>query len=173
MINRPAKVQNGGLSGIDVARVVKKLAQRAGLDAAKYAGNSLRAGHATSAAIMGASERSITNHPAPAVRSDGEAVYRGREFIPGEQRGETGIVGIAASVSQGYGFRLRLAQYLFMRSDTFCRPSAGIDFLPRPRFVVSTVAVGPSRNCSRQAMAPLIFSNSARNLRIASSTSMK
>jgi integrase len=47
------------LNGIDVARVTKKLAARAGLDAAKYAGHSLRAGHATSAAIAGASERSI------------------------------------------------------------------------------------------------------------------
>ncbi len=46
---------------IDIARVVKKLAQRAGLDAVNYAGHSLRAGHATSAAIAGASERSIMN----------------------------------------------------------------------------------------------------------------
>jgi hypothetical protein len=38
---------------------IKKLADRSGLDAAKYAGHSLRAGHATSAAIAGASERSI------------------------------------------------------------------------------------------------------------------
>ena len=60
-INRHGQVQPGGLSGIDVARVVKKLAKRAGLDAAKYAGHSLRAGHATSAAIAGASERSIMN----------------------------------------------------------------------------------------------------------------
>lgn len=60
-INRHGKVQPGRLSGIDVARVVKKLALRAGLDAAKYAGHSLRAGHATSAAIAGASERSIMN----------------------------------------------------------------------------------------------------------------
>jgi site-specific recombinase XerD len=60
-INRHGRVQPGGLSGGDVARVVKKLAERAGLDAAKYAGHSLRAGHATSAAIAGASERSIMN----------------------------------------------------------------------------------------------------------------
>jgi len=60
-INRHGKVQAGGLSGIDVARIVKKLAVRAGLDPAKYAGHSLRAGHATSAAIAGASERSIMN----------------------------------------------------------------------------------------------------------------
>jgi integrase len=60
-INRHGQVQQRGLSGVDVARVVKKLAQRAGLDPDKYAGHSLRAGHATSAAIAGASERSIMN----------------------------------------------------------------------------------------------------------------
>jgi integrase len=60
-ISRHGQIQAGRLSGIDVARVVKKLAQRAGLNAAQYAGHSLRAGHATSAAIAGASERSIMN----------------------------------------------------------------------------------------------------------------
>jgi site-specific recombinase XerD len=60
-ITRHGKLRPGRLAGIDVARVVKKLAVRAGLDAAKYAGHSLRAGHATSAAIAGASERSIMN----------------------------------------------------------------------------------------------------------------
>jgi integrase len=58
-INRHGQIQAGRLSGIDVARVVKKLALRTGLDATAYAGHSLRAGHATSAAIAGASERSI------------------------------------------------------------------------------------------------------------------
>jgi integrase len=60
-INRHGKLQEKRLGDIDVARVVKKLAQRTGLDAAEYAGHSLRAGHATSAAIAGASERSIMN----------------------------------------------------------------------------------------------------------------
>ena len=60
-ISRHGQARPGRLSPIDVARVVKKLAERAGLDAAKYAGHSLRAGHATSAAIAGASERSIMN----------------------------------------------------------------------------------------------------------------
>jgi site-specific recombinase XerD len=60
-LNRHGRVGAGRLSGIDVARIVKKLAVRAGLDAAKYAGHSLRAGHATSAAVSGASERSIMN----------------------------------------------------------------------------------------------------------------
>jgi len=58
-ITRHGRIRDRRLSDIDVARIVKKLAERAGLDAAKYAGHSLRAGHATSAAIGGASERSI------------------------------------------------------------------------------------------------------------------
>jgi integrase len=58
-ISRHGQVKPGRLSGVDVARIVKKLAQR--LDPAKYAGHSLRSGHATSAAIAGASERSIMN----------------------------------------------------------------------------------------------------------------
>ena len=58
-LNRHGRVRPGPLSPADVARVVKKLARRAGLDPAMFAGHSLRAGHATSAAIAGASERSI------------------------------------------------------------------------------------------------------------------
>ena len=60
-LTRHGQLKPSRLSGIDVARIVKKLAERAGLDAAKFAGRSLRAGHATSAAIAGASERSIMN----------------------------------------------------------------------------------------------------------------
>jgi site-specific recombinase XerD len=60
-VSHHGKVQPRRLSGIDVARIVKKLALRAGLDPTKYAGHSLRAGHATAAAIAGASERSIMN----------------------------------------------------------------------------------------------------------------
>ena len=60
-ISRHGRIQPGRLSGIDVARVVKKLADRAGLDPARYAGHSLRSGHATAAAASGASERSIMN----------------------------------------------------------------------------------------------------------------
>jgi integrase len=49
----------GRLSGYAVALIVKRYAAAAGLDPAKYAGHSLRAGLATAAAIGGASERSI------------------------------------------------------------------------------------------------------------------
>ena len=58
-VNRHGLVQAGRLLPADVARVVKKLARRTSLDPSKYAGHSLRAGHATAAAIAGASERSI------------------------------------------------------------------------------------------------------------------
>jgi site-specific recombinase XerD len=47
------------LSDKSIANVVKAAAKAAGLDAARYAGHSLRAGLATSAAAAGASERSI------------------------------------------------------------------------------------------------------------------
>ena len=60
-LNRHGQLLSRRLSGADVARIVKKLAERAGLDPAKFAGHSLRAGHATSAAASGASERSIMN----------------------------------------------------------------------------------------------------------------
>ena len=73
---------------------MKKLAERAGLDATKYAGHSLRAGHATSAAIAGASERSIMNQTGHQVCADGPALYPGWELVPGEQRGEVGIVAL-------------------------------------------------------------------------------
>ena len=63
---------NGSLSDKAVALIVKRAAQRAGLDPADYAGHSLRSGFATSAAAAGASERSImdqTGHKSlPMVR---------------------------------------------------------------------------------------------------------
>ena len=59
-ITRHGKI-GARLSGYDVALVVKQYAGALGLDAATYAGHSLRAGLATSAAIAGASERSIMN----------------------------------------------------------------------------------------------------------------
>jgi len=58
-VTRHGRVQPGRLSGYAVALVVKRCASAAGLDPANYAGHSLRAGLATSAAIGGASERSI------------------------------------------------------------------------------------------------------------------
>lgn len=58
-INRHMQLQSGRLSDKAVALVVKQAAEGAGLDPARYAGHSLRAGLATSAAAAGASERSI------------------------------------------------------------------------------------------------------------------
>jgi len=58
-VNRHGQIGAGRLSSYAVALVVKRAATAAGLDAAKYAGHSLRAGLATSAAMAGASERAI------------------------------------------------------------------------------------------------------------------
>jgi integrase len=59
-ITRHGKI-GARLSSYAVALVVEQYAGALGLDAATYAGHSLRAGLATSAAIAGASERAIMN----------------------------------------------------------------------------------------------------------------
>ena len=58
-LDRFQRVQNGRLSDKAVALIVKRRAKAVGLDPARYAGHSLRAGLATSAAAAGASERVI------------------------------------------------------------------------------------------------------------------
>ena len=58
-LDRFQRVQPGRLSDKTVALVVKSRAKAVGLDPARYAGHSLRAGLATSAAAAGASERVI------------------------------------------------------------------------------------------------------------------
>jgi site-specific recombinase XerD len=60
-LGRHGIVKSRRLPSREVATTVKKLAKRIGLDPAKYARHSLRSGHATSAAIGGASERQIMN----------------------------------------------------------------------------------------------------------------
>ena len=47
------------ISDKSVALIIKRYAEKAGLDATKYAGHSLRSGFATSAAEFGAEERNI------------------------------------------------------------------------------------------------------------------
>lgn len=58
-VNRHGQVLPGRLSDKAVALVVKRAARAAGLDPARYAGHSLRAGLATAAAAAGVSERAI------------------------------------------------------------------------------------------------------------------
>jgi integrase len=68
-ITRHGKIQ-GRLSGFAVAVIVKRHAGAVGLDMSAYSGHSLRAGLVTSAAIAGASERSImsqTGHRSSAM----------------------------------------------------------------------------------------------------------
>jgi hypothetical protein len=56
-VNRHDQLQPRRLSDKGVARIVKRAAERAGMDAAAYAGHSLRAALATAAAAGGAPER--------------------------------------------------------------------------------------------------------------------
>jgi len=58
-VNRHEQVQVGRLTDRAVALIVKRAAERVGLDPSNYAGHSLRAGLATAAAAGGAPERSI------------------------------------------------------------------------------------------------------------------
>jgi len=58
-INKGGRIGTERLSDKTVALVVKRAAEAAGLDAAAYAGHSLRSGFATTAARNGASEAAI------------------------------------------------------------------------------------------------------------------
>lgn len=77
-VDRHGRVADTALSDRTVARVVQRLVAALGLNPADYAGHSLRAGFATSAAAHGVEERRIakqTRHKSNAVRTyirDGE-----------------------------------------------------------------------------------------------------
>ena len=62
-INSKSKIKNESkifdISDKSVALIIKKYAEKAGLDSSKYAGHSLRSGFATTAAEFGAEERNI------------------------------------------------------------------------------------------------------------------
>ncbi len=60
-VNNSQVVQAERLSDKAVVRAVKRGVERAGIDPDLYAGHSLRAGPATSAAAAGVSERAIMN----------------------------------------------------------------------------------------------------------------
>lgn len=69
-VNRFGKMAGERLSAAAVGEIVKRNAAAVGLDAAEFAGHSLRSGLATSAAAAGASERSImkqTGHRSTAM----------------------------------------------------------------------------------------------------------
>lgn len=60
-VMRNGEVEPTRLSDRAVARIVQKYIIAVGLDPSDYAGHSLRAGHATTAAANGASERALMN----------------------------------------------------------------------------------------------------------------
>lgn len=58
-LNRHGQIISGRLSVRSVDKIIRRAAKLAGLSEAHYSGHSLRAGHATTAARAGASERAI------------------------------------------------------------------------------------------------------------------
>ena len=74
-VDRWGRLWETGLTSGAVAKLVKRAASRAGLDAALYSGHSLRAGFATQAARAGKHERAIMAH----TRHKSERVLR--EYI--------------------------------------------------------------------------------------------
>ena len=74
-VDRWGRLWETGLTSGAVAKLVKRAASRAGLNAALYSGHSLRAGFATTAARAGKHERSIMAH----TRHKSERVLR--EYI--------------------------------------------------------------------------------------------
>ena len=61
-VDRHGNIGAGWLDAKAVSLIVKRAAQRAGMDPTSYSGHSLRAGFVTSAAVNGASERAIAAH---------------------------------------------------------------------------------------------------------------
>ena len=84
-INRHGQVQRGPVSQASTWRASSRNWHvRAGLDPAKYAGHSLRAGHATGGGDcwgVGTVDHEADRAP---ERSDGSAVHSGWESVPGE-----------------------------------------------------------------------------------------
>ena len=58
-IDRHGHLRENPITGKDVTRIVKRTAERAGMDPTKLAAHSLRRGHATQAALAGVPERAI------------------------------------------------------------------------------------------------------------------
>jgi len=68
-VDRHGNVHDARLSGRAVAIVIKRTAERAGLDPESYSGHSLRAGFVTTAAANGATERAISRQTGHAPNS--------------------------------------------------------------------------------------------------------
>ena len=91
-VNRHGQVGLGRLSDKSVALIVKRCADSAGLDPALYAGHSLRAGLATSAARNGASERAIMRQTGHKSESMVRRYIRDGEVFSGDNAaGKVGL----------------------------------------------------------------------------------
>jgi integrase len=95
-LNRHGQVQPAGLAGIDVARVVKKLAELGGPGSGQVrrafpaSGPRYLCGHR---GRFGAVDHGPDGPP---KRADGPEIHPGRELVPGEFRGEVGAVNLTS-----------------------------------------------------------------------------
>ena len=85
VMNRHGQVLEKRLSAQAVAIVVKRCVEKLGYNSTAFAGHSLRAGLATSAAAAGKSERAIMNQTAHQSLTTARRYYPGRQPVPRER----------------------------------------------------------------------------------------
>lgn len=95
-IDKTGSLHTGNMGGREVARVVKRACDRAGISAAQYAGHSLRAGFVTDAAERGAQAWEISEQTGHAA---GSRVLQ--SYIRAAGRGAKRAIGLIAPVSDG------------------------------------------------------------------------
>lgn len=91
-IGRHGHLREGALAGYSIARIIKKRAKAAGLDAEEVSGHSLRSGFITQAARQGAQERKIMRHSGHKdLRTVREYIHEGEIFGKGAPGRDIGL----------------------------------------------------------------------------------
>jgi integrase len=90
-IDRHGNIKPARLTSHAVARIVKRCAAKAGLDAAAFSGHSLRAGLATAAATAGASDRVIMKQTGHKSRAMVDRYVRSAELFKDNAGGIVGL----------------------------------------------------------------------------------
>lgn len=90
-VDRHGNISTDRLTGHAVARIVKRAAGAAGLDASAFSGHSLRAGLATAAAAAGASDRSIQKQTGHKSRAMLDRYIRAGQLFKDNAAGVVGL----------------------------------------------------------------------------------
>jgi hypothetical protein len=85
-----------------VAYIVKRSVERIGFEVGEFAGHSLRAGLATSAAAAGKSERAIMQANRAPQREYRATLYPRRQSLPGERGGGVGIMTLGTPATNSF-----------------------------------------------------------------------